>query len=120
MAEHEHERWASCAITENGFIRVGSRQGYPNFQPTPAFVADGLRVLKEQTAERHEYWRCDVSLADGALFDLSRLSTGRHSTDLFLAGLAYRHGGRFVTLDAKVPWQAVRGAGPDLVERIAP
>jgi uncharacterized protein len=118
MASHAHEQWASCAITENGFIRVGSRQTYPNILTTPESVAAGLREFKRNTAARHVYWQCDISLADQTVFDLRSLASGRHSTDVFLAGLAHKNGGRFVTLDAKVAWQAVRGAQADLVERI--
>ena len=30
--------WASCAITENGFIRVVSSMSYPNLRLTPALL----------------------------------------------------------------------------------
>jgi hypothetical protein len=37
-------------------------------------------------------------------------------TDVYLAGLAHSRGGRLVTFDRAVLWNAVTGAKPSLVE----
>lgn len=54
------------------------------------------------------------------MFNLAVLIGSRQTTDAYLAGLAFRNGGRLATLDGGIPWQAVRDAEAGLVERIVP
>lgn len=99
--------WASCAITENGFVRVISQPRYPS--PVPP--AQAVELLARACAEPHHVrWDCDVSLLDPALIDPSRLHGSRQITDAYLVALAVVHGGRFVTFDRSVPVEAVKGA----------
>ncbi|MDR1634485.1 MAG: PIN domain-containing protein [Bifidobacteriaceae bacterium] len=103
-------RWATCAVTENGFARIRANPSYPS--PIP--VARSLAQLERarQSAE-HEFWPCDVSLADPATVDRSRLLTGSATTDVYLLALAVRHNGRLVTLDQRITPEAVPGALPE-------
>jgi toxin-antitoxin system PIN domain toxin len=56
--------WASCAITENGFVRVVSQSRYPS--PVP--VAEAVARLERATrTENHVFWSCDLSLLDRAV-----------------------------------------------------
>lgn len=99
--------WASCAITQNGFVRVISQPRYPS----PIAPAEAIELLERASGERHhEFWPCDVSLVDGDLVDSTRVHGPRQVTDAYLLALATRHGGRFVTFDTGVPLSAVRGA----------
>ena len=112
------EGWATCPITENGFIRVVSQRSYPNLQLTPAMAAVSLVRFKDAWAGIHRFLPDEISLTDLELFDLSVLTGARQITDAYLAGLAFRKGGRLATLDGGIPWQAVCGADAGLVERI--
>ncbi|MGH8673175.1 MAG: TA system VapC family ribonuclease toxin, partial [Burkholderiales bacterium] len=58
----------------------------------------------------HEFWPDDVSLLDARIADPSRIHGPRQLTDGYLLALAVRHGGRFVTFDASVALDAIRGA----------
>lgn len=99
--------WASCAITENGFVRIVSNPRYPSPMP----VAEAAARLEEATrSERHSFWPCDLSLLDRRLVERSRVHGPRQVTDVYLLALAVHHGGRFVTFDGRVPLQAVTGA----------
>lgn len=99
--------WASCAITENGFVRVVSQPRYPS--PVPP--ARAMTLLSQACAEpHHEFWTCDISLLDGAVIDRSRLHGPRQVTDAYLLALARTRGGRSVTFDRTVPLSAVHGA----------
>jgi uncharacterized protein len=100
-------RWASCAITETGFLRIVTLGAYPNrFQ-----LADALSVLRRAIAlPGHVFWPEDVSLLDEAVIDHSRLLGPRQITDIYLLALAVRHDGRLVTLDTGITTAAVRGA----------
>jgi uncharacterized protein len=105
--------WASCAITQNGFLRVVSQPRYPN-PVTPAEAADRLASATEGT--HHAFWACAVSLLDSKAVDRSRVHGHRQVTDVYLLALATSKGGRFVTFDRTVPIDAVPGAtGANLV-----
>jgi hypothetical protein len=99
--------WASCAITQNGFVRIISQPRYPN-SITPA---EAVALLSPACAEEHhEFWPADVSLLDERTVDRSRLYTPRQVTDAYLLALAVARGGRLVTLDRGISLNPVRGA----------
>ncbi len=52
------------------------------------------------------------------LFDVSQLSGHQQITDLYLAGLAIRQGGKLATFDTSIPVVALVGPTPDIVEVI--
>ncbi len=110
--------WATCPITENGFIRIVSHRSYPNLQLTPAMAASSLAQFKSGFPATHTFWEDEVSLTDKAIFDLSILTGARQTTDVYLAGLAFRKRGRLATLDGGVAWRAIRGANAGLVDHI--
>jgi hypothetical protein len=112
------EGWATSAITENGLIRVVSHISYPNLRLTPALAAASLGRFKAGFPGIHRFWEDEISLTETALFDLNVLTGARQTTDAYLAGLAFRKGGRLATLDGGIPWRAVRGAEAGLVEQI--
>jgi toxin-antitoxin system PIN domain toxin len=102
--------WASCAITQNGFVRIVSQPQYPS--PVPVTEA-AARLLRATGSEHHAFWPCDLSLLDGDRIDRSRVHGPRQVTDVYLLSLAVHHGGRFVTFDGRIPLEAVPGATPD-------
>jgi toxin-antitoxin system PIN domain toxin len=112
------EGWATCPTTENGFVRIVSHVGYPNLRLTLALAAESLAVFKAGFPGIHRFWADEISLTDTAVFNLRILTGSRQTTDAYLAGLAFRNGGRIATMDAGIPWRAVRGANGGLIERI--
>ena len=104
-----HHGWASCAVTQNGFIRILSQPGYPN--PVSTGKAIGLLAAATSTVH-HEHWRNEVSILDETIFDPARIHGPRQLTDVYLLGLAAHHGGRLVTFDQTIALAAVRTASP--------
>jgi uncharacterized protein len=107
--------WATCPITENGFVRIASHPRYPN---RPGDAPGVLALLRQLCAVAgHHFWGADVSLRDmiqpGTLLSHSQL------TDVYLLGLAIHHGGRLATLDQRIMAAAVPG-GSAALELIAP
>lgn len=99
--------WASCAITENGFVRIVSQPRYPS----PVSPAQAIDLLTTACSSgHHEFWPCDLSLLDPQVVDGSRLHGPRQVTDAYLLALAMAHGGRFVTFDRSLSLSSVRGA----------
>jgi uncharacterized protein len=101
--------WASCAITQNGFVRVVSQPRYPSPVPVAAAIE---RLERATRGERHAFWPCDVSLLDARAINRGFLHGPRQVTDAYLLALAVAHGGRFVTFDGAIPLAAVAGAKP--------
>ena len=99
--------WASCPITENGFVRIISQPRYPS----PVSPAKAIALLSRALAGGgHSFWSCDVSVLDSAIVDRSRVHGPRQVADAYLLALAVAHGGRLVTFDRSVSLAAVRGA----------
>ncbi len=102
--------WASCPITENGFVRIISQPRYPN----PITPSEAITLLAGATeAAHHQFWGCDLSLLDPAIVDQSRLHGPRQVTDAYLLALAVAHGGRFVTFDQSISLAVAKGATAD-------
>lgn len=99
--------WASCPITENGFVRILSQPRYPS-PVTPAEAVDLLRQARG--GSDHEFWPCDVSLLDDEVLDRTRLHGSRQVTDAYLLALAVAKQGRFVTFDRALDLSAVPDA----------
>jgi uncharacterized protein len=102
--------WASCPITQNGFVRVISQPRYPS----PITVTEAVALLREATAgEHHRFWPCEVSLLDAQRVDATRVHGPRQTTDAYLLATAVANDGRFVTFDRRLDVTAVRGARHD-------
>ena len=100
--------WASCAITQNGCVRIMSQPGYPNALPA-ARVAQRLREATDTA--HHQFVPADLSLLDDEHFDTEQLLGHRQVTDAWLLGLAVRHGMRLVTFDSAITLRVVKMAG---------
>ncbi|MCA0436398.1 MAG: PIN domain-containing protein [Austwickia sp.] len=101
--------WATCAITQNGLVRILSQPTYPNPLTVPAAMET---LLAATTDPRHEYWACGLSLVGGAI-ETSRLLGPRQVTDTYLLALAVAQDGSFVTFDGRIDPAIVHGATPD-------
>ena len=108
MADAAGRQWATCAATQNGFMRVTSN---PTSRTGVFRVVDAADFLRRFCSSTHHvFWDESVSLVDRSLFDLAHVSGHRQVTGVYLLGLATKKGGTFVTFDAAVPLKAVLGA----------
>jgi len=104
---HRQSGWASCPLTQNGFVRVISGPTYAR----PRSVADALAVLRGQIAQPgHVFWPDDSSIANTQVFDHGRLLGTKQITDAYLLALAVKNDGCLATFDQAIPLGAVRGA----------
>lgn len=116
FADHRSGGWATCAITENGFVRVLTNPAYG------AAVSHGAdlvaRLRKFCASGRHQFWADAVSLRDDTVFDPGFVATHRQLTDIYLLGLARKRAGRLATFDRTIPLKAVVGARREHLEII--
>ena len=99
------QSWATCPLTENGFVRVASHPSYPN---RPGDVSAVLDILRQFcSADGHQCWAEDVSIRE--LLMPNVVVTHAHITDVYLLGLAVSKGGKLATLDRRIPATVVQG-----------
>lgn len=99
--------WASCALTQNGYVRISCQRTYANPQPLQTAIA---RLARQVADSDHRLWPDDISITDVSLFDHAFLLGPNRVADVYLLGLAVKHGGRLVTFDRGLSLKAVRGA----------
>jgi hypothetical protein len=106
---HDESRhgWATCALTQLGFVRLSSNPAYSVDAVTPQ---DAARLLAQLTAHnRHRYWEALPALA----VDWFKHAAGHpHVMDAYLVALARHHKGRVVTFDTRLKAHA---ASADIV-----
>ena len=102
LEEHIQEGWATCAITQNGCLRIMSQPTYLHSLPV-SVVADALQDATD--TKHHEFWS-DASLLTPGVIDWQQVGGHKQITDLYLLALAAKNQGRFVTFDKRI----VRGA----------
>ena len=118
FADNTPDGWASCPMTEAGLLRIlgnPARMGQHVMLPR---LVDLLKTFCENSS--HQFWPDALTLRDQRMFNVDALRGHQQLTDVYLLGLAVKHGGRFVTLDQAVPLAAVKGATRASLEVIAP
>ena len=111
FAAAREDGWATCPITESGFVRVVSNPAYPGRRTRVAHAVARLRRFSESGG--HTHWPDDVSILQTEAFDPSHLAGHREVTDVYLLGLAVLHEGTFTTFDRSVRTSAVQGFQPE-------
>ncbi len=110
--------WATCPLTENGFIRVTTNSAYASPPLRPLDAIERLRAFRK--SGKHHYWPDAVSLSDARLFNPSHIRGHRQVTDIYLLGLAKHAGGALATFDRTIPLAAVVGATRATLQLITP
>lgn len=115
FTERGRHAWATCPLTENGFIRIASHPNYPN---RPGDVSAVLAILKQLwEAPGHHFWPEEISILQ--VLEPDAIITHIQITDVYLLGLAAHKKGKLATLDQRIPVDAVRG-GRKAIELIMP
>ena len=95
FATHHTDGWATCPITQLGFVRVSSNPQLHGSTLTPDQALTALQTLT--SGVEHVFWPDDIGL-ENALAG-RQLQGHRQLTDAYLIALAKQHGGRVATLD---------------------
>jgi hypothetical protein len=89
--------FATCSVTESGFVRVSSNQ---RAIPDARSPGEAREILRRITAlPGHVFWPDDIEIASNEHIAWERM--GKHSqvTDAHLLALTIRRGGRLATFD---------------------
>ena len=93
--------WASCALTQLGFVRLSSNPAYTPAAVPPQQAASLLRELL--THAKHRFWPSPP--AERSAIYLRTLGH-QQVNDAYLIEVARRQHGRLLTLDSKLPVHA--------------
>lgn len=89
--------WATCPLTQSGFIRVSSNA---HILPGACSPREALAVLRRIVAlPGHIFWPDDISIALSLFIDETKLHGHRQVSDIHLLAVALRNEGRLATLD---------------------
>ena len=116
--DHRQFGWATCGITENGFVRVLAQVVEDAPLTRPAALVERLRAFRESGG--HRFWPDAVSLTDSRTFNPAMIRGHRQVTDVYLLGLARTMGGCLATFDGTIPLESVVGATRETLQVIAP
>jgi uncharacterized protein len=105
FADAKSDGWATCPLTENGFVRV-MRQRRPTW-PVSEFVGLLRRFCDDRN---HAFWPDTLSLTDSAVFDQSMIDGPQQITDVYLLALAVKKDAALATTDQSIQLRPVRGA----------
>jgi toxin-antitoxin system PIN domain toxin len=118
FAEQRPKGWATCPLTENGFVRVIANPSYPGSRTT---ILDALeRLAAFRASGQHSFWPDSVSLCDAGVIDPRHIQGHRQLTDVYLLSLAVDHGGQLATFDSGIGSATVTEAGPEHLVVIRP
>lgn len=97
---------ATCALVENGVIRVLNLPGYSRLGPVGFEVVS--RKLSEICADAdHEFWPGSISLRTPGVVNWPRVLGHNQITDVYLLALALANDGCLATLDHRVALSTV-------------
>lgn len=105
--ENRSGGWATCPVTENGFVRIVSNPRYGNSGATPAIAIDLLGQLT--AAPDHIFWMDEISLIGSKSITASNITSHKMVTDIYLLALAVHKGGQLATFDRRLATNAVAG-----------
>jgi uncharacterized protein len=100
FTRHRSKGWATCPLTEAGFVRIVSNAAFSRDAVTPREAAGVLAA--NAAAKDHAFWPDELPFAEAVAFAGARLVGHQQVTDTYLLGLALRRGGVLATLDERI------------------
>jgi toxin-antitoxin system PIN domain toxin len=92
------QHWATCALTQLGFIRLSSNPAVVSRAVTPAQAAE---LLSQLIRDRLHTYLALSSPAENPM-TFGALLGHRQVTDAYLVAAAREHGARFLTFDSRL------------------
>ena len=97
---HAREGWATCPLTQAGFVRIVSNPAFSPDAVTPWEAANLLNSNSRHPA--HRFWPDEISYVDAVRPMRGGLRRHRQVSDAYLLGLAIFKKGKLATLDRSV------------------
>ena len=117
FADNHAHGWATCPLTQNGFVRILAHPRFPAEIRRPAELLEHL--TKFCASRHHVFWPDSVSLTDRRIFNASHVRAQRQVTDVYLLGVARKMGGYLATREGSILPSAVNGATRETIAVIS-
>jgi len=92
--------WATCPLTQSGFIRVSANSRAIPEAKKPVEAWDFLGRITALSG--HRFWEDRIDLSDSDSWGITHLTGYRQVTDAHLLAIAMDHGGCLATLDRAI------------------
>jgi hypothetical protein len=100
LARYAREGWASCPLTQSGFVRILSN---PAFSPNALSVTEAISLLQANLAHpAHRFWADEIGFPQAVEKIAPRLTGHQQLSDAYLLGLAIHKRGRLATTDRAI------------------
>ena len=98
--DEDSPRWATCPLTQLGFIRISSNPAFTNDSVTPDAALAMLRAMTVQ--DGHEFWPDEIDCVAAGFSSNLRITGHRQVTDSYLLSLARTRSACLATLDRRI------------------
>ena len=100
FSQHGAQGWATCALTQSGFIRIVSNPSFSRLAPS---VQDALEVLRGSIRHAgHRFWTADIGIDEALDYFETPIVGSKQVMDAYLVGLTIHKRGKLVTLDRRI------------------
>jgi toxin-antitoxin system PIN domain toxin len=100
FARNSGQGWATCAMTQAGFVRILSNPAFSRRVISPHDALDVLEGSLQHSA--HRFWTEDIAVREAVAHVGRRLVGHQQITGAYLLGLAIHKKGRLATLDTSI------------------
>jgi toxin-antitoxin system PIN domain toxin len=108
FADNRQLGWATCAVTENGLLRVICN---PSYHGTRATLKDGIVSLRRLCEMRGHVFLAElISIRESRIFQWNHVQGHRQLTDLYLLALAVNSRAKLATFDSGISIRAISDA----------
>jgi len=114
LEKHESLGWATCAITQLGFIRLSSQ---PSIFGSQAKTPEQARLLLGHYISRKDHTFFSTLPTPSECAEFSKIIGPNKVTDAYLLHVAHHHHAKFVTFDQRL---ASLTSNKNLVEIVVP
>lgn len=98
--KHQQGMWATCPLTQAGFVRVSSNPRVFPDAPSPAKAVELLEANLRHS--RHCFWKDEIPFAAAISRFGDRLTAHQQVSDAYLFGLAIHKRGLLATFDTSI------------------
>jgi toxin-antitoxin system PIN domain toxin len=100
FAKNAGAGWATCPVTQAGFVRIVSNPAFSRDAVTPK---EALLLLAGNMRHRsHQFWADEIDVVEAMISFAERMKGHQQVTDAYLLGLAQRKKGKLATMDRGV------------------
>ncbi len=117
FAANHSNGWATCPVTESGFVRVSSNR---RVTPVATSPSEAIQVLRGLTAlDGHTFWTDETSMARSRWIAAEKLVGHGQVSDAHLVAVTLSRGGRLVTFDGGIAQILPPGAARETLMLLA-